>query len=157
VRVARQEDALGQVRSRAKVNRGVGHCGVIMANRRTNPKELPEAVRETLDELVKSAGAGAGVVRERVRGALEDLEERRPATQDDISALRKELRALGRRLDAIEERLPAQKRPASARGSGSKAKPKAGNRNAKVAAARSAAAQRSPAKRSQPKRGSRQS
>ena len=43
-------------------------------------------------------------MRERVRGAID---ERRPATSDDLRELRKELRAIGRRLDAIEERLPA--------------------------------------------------
>lgn len=110
-----------------------------MANRRTNPKELPDAVRETLDELVKSAEAGTAAVRERVRGAIEDLEERRPATQEDITALRKELRAVKKRLDAIEERLPAPKRPAATRSTASKAKPKANGRKAKLAAARSAA------------------
>jgi len=140
-----------------------------MAKRRTTPKELPDTVREavertvqatvggaqntrdrtreTLDELVRSAESQAREVRERVREALGDLEERRPATQEDLSALRKEIRALGRRLDTIEERLPA-KRSSSSGGSGraekarSSAKKKA-NRSAKVAAARSAAAKRS--------------
>jgi hypothetical protein len=42
-----------------------------------------------------------------VKGAIE---ERRPATSDDIRELRKELRAIGRRLDRIEDRLPAATR-----------------------------------------------
>jgi len=97
-----------------------------MADRKSTPAGLPDAVREAVertldatreaaqttrsraqeavDELVKSAEAGAGAVRERVRGAID---ERRPATSDDLRELRKELRAIGRRLDAIEERLPA--------------------------------------------------
>jgi hypothetical protein len=54
-----------------------------------------------------------------VAGAIEG---RRLATHDDIAALRAELRAIGRRLDAIEERLPAKRsrstgtrKPASSR------------------------------------------
>ena len=98
-----------------------------MADRKSTPAGLPDAVREAVertldatresaqttrsraqeavDELVKSAEAGAGAVRERVRGAID---ERRPATSDDLRELRKELRAIGRRLDSIEERLPAR-------------------------------------------------
>jgi hypothetical protein len=40
------------------------------------------------------------------------LEDRRPATHEDLSELRAELRKIGRRLDAIEERLPAKRAPA---------------------------------------------
>ena len=137
VRIARQEHALGELCGWAEVNRGMGHCVGIMANRRTTPKELPEAVRETLDELVKTAGSQTEAMRERVRGALEDLGERRPATQEDVSALRAELRAIKRRLDAIEERLPAKKAPA--RKTSGRTKPKPQTRNSKVAAARTAA------------------
>ena len=101
--------------------------GTSMADRKSTPAGLPDAVREAVertldatresaqttrsraqeavDELVKSAEAGAGAVRERVRGAID---ERRPATSDDLRELRKELRAIGRRLDSIEERLPAR-------------------------------------------------
>src|ERR671915_483257 len=122
------------------------HCAVPMANRRTTPKELPDAVREavertvratvggaqdtrertrdTLDELVKAAEAQAREVRERVRDAIGELEERRPATQEDLSALRKELRAIGRRLDAIEERLPAKRGSAGRTGGSRSAKTK---------------------------------
>jgi ABC-type transporter Mla subunit MlaD len=106
-----------------------------MANRKPTPQRLPEAVREAVDrtlqvtregaettrtraqdavdELVRGAEAGAEAVRDRVKGAIE---ERRPATSDDLRDLRKELRAIGRRLDAIEERLPPP--PARAKGSG---------------------------------------
>ncbi len=68
--------------------------------------------QEAVDDLVKGAEAGAGTLRDRVRGA-------RPVTSDDLKDLRRELRAIGRRLDAIEERLPAK------RGGGG-AKPRAG-------------------------------
>ena len=43
------------------------------------------------------------------------IEGRRPATSEDIKELKAELRAIGRRLDKIEERLPA-KRGAAKRG-----------------------------------------
>jgi hypothetical protein len=49
-------------------------------------------------------------VRERVTQAID---EARPATHDDIKAIQKELRAIGRRLDAIEERLPQPRRSAA--------------------------------------------
>src|SRR5437763_16423589 len=106
-----------------------------MPNRKTTPARLPDAVRDAVeqalqatresaettrtraqdavDELVRGAEASAEAVRDRVRGAIE---ERRPATSDDLRELRAELRAIGRRLDAIEERLPA---PRSTRKKGS--------------------------------------
>jgi hypothetical protein len=37
------------------------------------------------------------------------LEGRRPATSEDIKAVQAELRAIGRRLDKIEERLPKKR------------------------------------------------
>ena len=49
----------------------------------------------------------------------EALEGRRPATADDIKELQKELRAIGRRLDRIEESLP-KKRSGSSSKRGSK-------------------------------------
>jgi ABC-type transporter Mla subunit MlaD len=124
-----------------------------MADRKSSPQRLPEAVREAVDrtlqatregaettrtraqdavdELVKGAEAGAEAVRDRVRGAIE---ERRPATSDDIRDLRAELRAIVRRLDAIEERLPAPA-PAAKRTAGSGA----AKRSASGAGKRSAA------------------
>jgi hypothetical protein len=84
-----------------------------MANRTDN---LREAVERTVDATIGSADRG----RSAARGALEDLrgaiEGRRPATSDDIKELQKELRAIGRRLDKIEERLP-QRRSSSRRSS----------------------------------------
>ena len=41
-----------------------------------------------------------------VRGAIDD---RLPATNDDMRELKAELRAINRRLDAIEKRLPARR------------------------------------------------
>jgi hypothetical protein len=41
-----------------------------------------------------------------VRGAIDD---RLPATNEDLRELKAELRAIGRRLDAIEKKLPARR------------------------------------------------
>jgi chromosome segregation ATPase len=98
-----------------------------MAKRPTTPAELREAVERTVQATLGSAERQ----RERTQGALDDLagtvdqlrrgaeaglargrralEERRPATSEDIRDLKAELRRLGRRLDAIEERLPAKR------------------------------------------------
>lgn len=95
-----------------------------MARRRPTRMDVPDAVRdavdrtvqitigsaqltrgraqEAVDELVRTAEAGAGAVREAVVGAFE---ERRPATSDDLKELRTELRRISRRLAAIERQL----------------------------------------------------
>ena len=101
-----------------------------MAKRPSTPTELREAVERTVQATLGSAerqrdrtqgaideiagtvdqlrkGAGAGLARGR-----RAIEERRPATSEDIRALRSEVRALARRLAAIEERLPAKRAPA---------------------------------------------
>ena len=102
-----------------------------MAKRPANPRDLREAVERTVESTLGSAersrdaaqGALDDVVQsveELRRGAEERLargrrsmagaiEGRRPATADDLRELRTELRAIGRRLDAIEERLPAKR------------------------------------------------
>jgi polyhydroxyalkanoate synthesis regulator phasin len=110
-----------------------------MAKRPTTPKELPDSLREAVERTVDATLGSAGRSREAAQGALDDvvqsvddlrkgaeerlakgrrsmaeaIEGRRPASYDDIRELKAELRAIGRRLDAIEERLP--KRGASAR------------------------------------------
>jgi hypothetical protein len=115
-----------------------------------------------VDEIVERAEAGAESVRARVKGAIDTT---RPATYEDVRDLQAELRALGRRLAAIEERLPASgsgesagagkgtgtgtgtgagarggvAKPARAKGS---ARPKQSTASSKTAAARSAAAKR---------------
>jgi hypothetical protein len=119
-----------------------------MAKRRAKPSELPEALRDAVERTVDATLGSAGRSREAAQGALDDLvgtvdelrrgaeetitrgrrsvagaiEGRRLATHDDIAALRAELRSIGRRLDAIEERLPAKRsrstgtrKPASSR------------------------------------------
>ena len=95
-----------------------------MAARRTPQERLKEAVERTveagqvtrgsMDELVQgtrdratSAVEDLAQRAERVRGAIEGS---RPATRDDVDEVRKELRAIVRRLDKIEKRLPAKKK-----------------------------------------------
>ena len=82
---------------------------------------LREAVERTVEATLGSAERG----RSAAQGALDDLrrsmteaiEGRRPATSDDIKAVRAELRAIGRRLDKIEERLPKKRTASSKRSS----------------------------------------
>jgi len=71
------------------------------------------AAQGALDDLVESVedlrkGAEDRLSRGR-RSVTEAIEGRRPATSDDIKELKAELRAIGRRLDRIEERLPAKR------------------------------------------------
>ena len=63
---------------------------------------------ETVDDLRK--GAEQRIARSR-KAVAEAIDTRRPATYEDIRELKAELRAIGRRLDAIEERLPARRKP----------------------------------------------
>jgi hypothetical protein len=114
-----------------------------LAERKSSPQRLPDAVREAVertldatresaqttrsraqeaaqttrtraqeaaDEVVRVAEAGAGAVRERVKEAID---QSRPVTTDDLRDLRAELRAISRRLESIEERLPAKRRAGS--------------------------------------------
>jgi chromosome segregation ATPase len=120
-----------------------------MAKRPSTPGELREAVERTVQATLGSAERQ----RERTQGALDDLagtvdqlrkgaeaglargrralEERRPATSEDIRDLKAELRRIGRRLDEIEERLPAKRSRSGAKraGSGSGAKRSGGTRS----------------------------
>jgi chromosome segregation ATPase len=71
------------------------------------------AAQGALDDLVESVedlrkGAEERLSRGR-RSVTEAIEGRRPASSDDIKELKAELRAIGRRLDNIEERLPAKR------------------------------------------------
>ena len=68
---------------------------------------------ESVEDLRKSAEERIARGRRSMAGAIEG---RRPATSDDIKEVRAELRAIGRRLDKIEERLPAKRSSAGAKG-----------------------------------------
>jgi hypothetical protein len=78
---------------------------------------LRDAVERTVNETIR--GAEERISKGR-RSMTEALEGRRPATHEDIKELQKELRAIGRRLDRIEESLPKKRGGgASTRGGGS--------------------------------------
>jgi hypothetical protein len=86
------------------------------------------AAQGALDDLVDSVeelrkGAEQQLARGR-RSMTEAFEGRRPATYDDIKDVRAELRAIGRRLDKIEEALPTGRAGggSSAKHSGSSSK-----------------------------------
>jgi chromosome segregation ATPase len=119
-----------------------------MAKRPGTPRELPDALRDAVERTVEATLGSAERSRSAASSALDELSEtvddlrrgaeqrlargrrsvtgaiegRRPATHEDIRELRAELRAIGRRLDAIEERLPAKRRSASSGGASSRAK-----------------------------------
>ncbi len=108
-----------------------------MAKRPTTPAALRAAVERTVQATLGSAERP----RERTQGALDDLagtvdqlrrgaeaglargrraiEDRRPATSEDIRELNAELRRIRRRLDDIEERLPAKRSGSGAKRSAS--------------------------------------
>ena len=122
-----------------------------MAKRTSKPGELPDALREAVERTVDATLGSAGRSRDAAQGALDDfagsveelrrgageriaqsrrsvaeaIEGRRIATQDDLKELSTELRAIGRRLDAIEKRLaerPAARRKSTAAKKSSAAK-----------------------------------
>jgi polyhydroxyalkanoate synthesis regulator phasin len=77
------------------------------------------AAQGALDDLVDSVeefrkGAEQRLARGR-RSMTEAIEGRRPATYDDIKELQAELRAIGRRLDRIEEQLPKRRSSSSSK------------------------------------------
>jgi hypothetical protein len=102
-----------------------------MPKRPASPSELRDAVERTVQSTLGSAERQRDRTVDNLRSAAESglargrkaLDEARPATHEDIRELKAELRRIGRRLDAIEERLPAKragaKRPSGKR-SGSK-------------------------------------
>jgi chromosome segregation ATPase len=116
-----------------------------MAKRPSTPGDLRDAVERTVQATLGSAERQ----RERTQGAIDDLagtvdqlrrgaeaglargrraiEDRRPATSEDIRELKAEIRRIGRRLDKIEERLPA-KRSGTKRPASGGAKPSGGRR-----------------------------
>ena len=110
-----------------------------MAERRDIPDALRDAVERTVqatvgtrelaqgaaselsasvDDLVKGAEKGITKSRRSVRAAVG---ERLPASQDDMKAIRAELRRIDRRLQAIEERLPSTEPARAAKATSAKA------------------------------------
>ena len=87
-----------------------------MAKRPSTPSELRDAVDRTVQATLGSAERQ----RDRTQGAIDEIagtvdnlrRGARPATHDDLRELRAELRRIARRLEVIEERLPAKRTPA---------------------------------------------
>ena len=148
-----------------------------MAKRSTTPKELSDALREAVERTVQaSAERGRG----RAQGALDDMvdrvrgaeasitrsrkavaatiDDRLPASGDDVRELKAELRAIGRRLDAIEERLPQGRTRSAAKSSptrsGSSAKGRSSAKSRSTAKSRPAGKSHSTAKSRSAKSGS---
>jgi chromosome segregation ATPase len=122
-----------------------------MAKRPSTPSELRDAVERTVQATLGSAERQRERTIDEIAGTVDNLrkgaeaslargrralENTRPATAEDLRELRSELRKVSKRLDAIEERLPARR-------SGSAAK----RAPAKRAPAKRAPAKRAPAKR----------
>ena len=125
-----------------------------MAKRPTKPAEVPDALRDAVEQTVQAARDSAQETRDRASSALDELvdtlersrtavlgaiDDRRPATHEDLKELKAELRRIGRRLDALEDRLPKN------RSSGKRA-------STKRSATKRSATKRSPAKRSSAKK-----
>ena len=88
-----------------------------MAGRKSTPKELPDAVRDAVERTVQATVGSAERSRSRAQGALDDIagmvKGGLPASGEDIREIKAELRRIGRRLEAIEERLPARRQKRS--------------------------------------------
>jgi hypothetical protein len=134
-----------------------------MAKRPSTPAELREAVERTVQATLGSAERQ----RDRTQGAIDDIagtvdtlrrgaeaslargrraiEDRRPASYEDIRELKAELRRIGRRLDAIEERLPGKSSGSAGKSSGSagKSSASAGKSSASTAKRSASTAKRS--------------
>jgi hypothetical protein len=107
-----------------------------MPKRPTSPADLRDAVERTVQSTLGSAERRRDRTVDNLRSAAESglargrkaIDEARPATHEDIRELKAELRRIGRRLDAIEERLPAKrasaKRASAKRASGKRSSSK---------------------------------
>ena len=99
-----------------------------MAKRRTSPQRLPDTVRDAVERTVQATIGQAQTTRERTQRSVDDLvrgaeegaksvrkaiDAGRPATHEEHRELEKQVRALSRRLDAIEKRLPAKRTTSS--------------------------------------------
>ena len=108
-----------------------------MAKGRPTPQRIPDAVRDAVERTIQATVGSAQQTRGRAQEAVDDLVERaeasaeqvrqrvrgtRPVTHDELDDIHKEMRALGRRLDAIEKRLPEKR---TTKSSGAKRKPAA--------------------------------
>ena len=80
-----------------------------------------DELTETLEDVVKEAGENLKTGRKTVRQAVD---RGLPATQEDVKALRAELRRVARRLDALEAKPAPKAKPKAKAKPVAKAKPK---------------------------------
>ena len=78
-----------------------------MAKRPTNPKELPDALREAVERTVESTLGSAGRSRDAAQGALDDLAE----TADDLRKGAEQRLARSRQARWPRRSTPAGRRP----------------------------------------------
>jgi ABC-type transporter Mla subunit MlaD len=106
-----------------------------MAKGRPTPQRIPDAVRDAVERTIQATVGSAQQTRGRAQGAVDDLVERaeasaeqvrqrvrgtRPVTHDELDEIHRDVRALGRRLDAIEKRLPKPRKPAAKKSTGAR-------------------------------------
>lgn len=88
-----------------------------MAKRKSTPQNVPDAVRDavqrtvqatvgSVDEALRSAQGTRGRAQEAIDELMKALEDRRPASHEEVRQLRDDVAALAKRLDAVEKRLP---------------------------------------------------
>ena len=112
-----------------------------MAKRADNLRDAVErTVEATLGSAEKSRSAAQGAIddlvdsvedirkgaEQRLARGRRSIEGRRPATYDDIKELQAELRAIGRRLDRLEEQVPKRRSSSSSKRSTGSSKRGAG-------------------------------
>jgi hypothetical protein len=96
---------------------------------RVRAQDAVDELTDTVDQVVKGAEKNITRSRRTVRAAVE---ERLPATQDDVKAIRASLRRIEKRLDALEAPSPRTKpRAAAAKKAKAKSKPKSAKAKSK--------------------------
>jgi hypothetical protein len=126
VRVAGEQDSLGELGSRFQVDRigrawhaleSMGDSGATMASRKRPQDQVQATLRDAVDrtmavgqqtrsraqEAVDDLGKAAGRFRQQIEG-------RTPANHDDLAEIRTELRNLQKRIDKLEKKQAAPKK-----------------------------------------------
>lgn len=146
--IAGQQYPLGERSGRPQVHGSpLGHvCTLDFDAPMAEPRDISEALREavertvqatvetggraqgavddlagSVDDIVRGAEKGISARRRSVRAAVED---RLPATQEDVRELRTELRTIARRLEAIENSLAGEPPKRTSRAGRGAAKPR---------------------------------
>ena len=78
-----------------------------------NASASARRARLTISRHGRTVGKDAGAASPPGKAVVGAIEDRRPATTEDMRDLHAELRRVSRRLDAIEKRLPAKRAAAT--------------------------------------------